>query len=64
MISVLLVFVVVFGLLAQINLGFIPKPTGHRLLSQISAEIKYDAQGYVIKDKSWFNGLSADPGAR
>jgi hypothetical protein len=27
-----------------------------------AADLKYDAQGYLIKDRDWFNGLSADPG--
>lgn len=35
-----------------------------RLLGRFMAEVKYDAQGYVIKDRDWFNGLSMDPGAR
>ena len=26
------------------------------------AELKYDSQGYLIKERDWFNGLSADPG--
>lgn len=30
--------------------------------SQLSAELKYDAQGYLIKPRDWFNGLSSDPG--
>ena len=30
--------------------------------SALRAELKYDSQGYLIKDRDWFNGLSADPG--
>lgn len=26
-------------------------------------DLGFDEQGYIIKDKGWFNGLSADPGA-
>lgn len=34
------------------------------LTTQRFADIKYDSQGYVVKEKDWFNGLSLDPGAR
>lgn len=30
--------------------------------SLLAKELKYDSQGYLIKDRDWFNGLSADPG--
>lgn len=30
--------------------------------SKLRAELQYDAQGYLIKPRDWFNGLSSDPG--
>ena len=29
----------------------------------MGADLRYDDQGYIIKPRDWFNGLSADPGA-
>ena len=35
----------------------------HSRAARLYAEkLQYDAQGYLIKDRDWFNGLSADPG--
>ena len=30
--------------------------------SIVNMSIQYDSQGYVIKPRDWFNGLSTDPG--
>jgi hypothetical protein len=34
-----------------------------RAIASHLAAIEYDSQGYVIKPRDWFNGLSGDPGA-
>ena len=45
---------------AAFHKSFLKRTTNHAL----KAELKYDAQGYIIKDGSdgWFNGLSTNPG--
>jgi len=30
--------------------------------SIVNMSLQYDSQGYVIKPRDWFNGLSTDPG--
>jgi len=44
--------------------GFSPMFSSSRMLYRVlKAELQYDEQGYIVKPRDWFNGLSADPGA-
>ena len=55
--------------IAQITVAFLPiTPYGRKYISSCSKSIlnsiKKDEQGYIIKDRDWFQGLSLDAGAR
>lgn len=60
-------FSFVFVLVLHLGVAFIPTNTKWRVIRHhvrvlAKADLKYDNQGYLIKDRDWFNGLSADPG--
>jgi hypothetical protein len=62
MAKVILTFVVVLCLLAS-SYSFAPSSTRF-LSSALHAEKEeLDSQGYIVKPRDWFNGLSGDPGA-
>ena len=58
----MLFIVVVLALVTLANAVKTPFSIHTSHLTRRNAEAKYDAQGYLIKPRDWFNGLSADPG--
>jgi len=55
----LVIFAVALVPLWSLRLGFARR---HPVRALFAQDLKYDSQGYLIKDRDWFNGLSADPG--
>ena len=55
--------IVTLLLTARISVGFFSSPYSRVSLASARNAIQRDGQGYEIKSKDWFNGLSVDPGA-
>ena len=53
-ISIIISFVYSFF---SVSLGFIPNTIPVFRLQKLNAELKKDNNGYIIKDRDWFNGL-------
>jgi flagellar basal body-associated protein FliL len=62
MAKVILTFVVVLCLLAS-SYSFAPSSARFLSSALLAGKEELDSQGYIVKPRDWFNGLSGDPGA-
>ena len=57
-------FLISFLIVASVAVNAFGPPQVRLVISALSmAKEELDSQGYIIKPRDWFNGLSGDPGA-